>query len=444
MSGNGVMKSDPYLAATRAIPRGETRTFRELAALAQRPLAARAAGRAIASCPADAAVPWQRVIAADGSLSKQPERAELQLARLRREGARPRAGESIARWAKRRGAACVGNWRMKRFAASEDARAQAWPADKIEAFRDAAQALERGFVAVDAAASGAPLPARVARRRVRAVRVEPSSPAVLERFASVDWKLAARELATRGAFTIERLLDSERCRALCDAWTAPELYERAIDMAPRGYGVGTYRYFKEPLPEPAFTIRDALYSRFLPLARTVPSAPEYPPTLAEFFERCRSADQRRGSSICLTYGAGGVNHPHRDIYGKLWFPYQAVLVLSARGVDFDGGELVLSSPQRDGSERRRSVLLDRGDLCVFAARGYWESAPDDTRPRERTRAPERTRAGGRASRSPREQKSRAQDAAAGARGRWVELKHGLSPITRGARCAVGIVLHLAQ
>jgi hypothetical protein len=139
-----------------------------------------------------------------------------------------------------------------------------------------------------------------------------------------------------------------------------------------------------------------------------------------------------------------VNHPHRDIYGKLWFPYQAVLVLSARGIDFDGGELVLCSAQRDGSERRRSLPLDRGDLCMFAARGYWESAPDDMRPHERTRAPQPTRAGGRAPRSPRDRKASAQDTVAGARGRWVELKHGLSPITRGARCAVGIVLHLAQ
>jgi hypothetical protein len=334
---------------------------------------------------------------------------------------------------------------------ADDTRVQAWPVDRVEAFRDEAQARERGFASADSRPSRAMTrTARVAVEsssrggrsrpnvRARTLRAEAASPIVTERFAAVDWNEAARELATRGVFTIGRLLDARRCRALREAWGLPELFERTIDMAPRGYGVGTYRYFKEPLPEPAFTMRDALYTRLLPLARAVPSVPEYPETLAEFFERCRAAGQRRGSSIVLEYDAGGVNHPHRDIYGKLWFPYQAVLVLSARGDEFEGGELELCTATRDGVEHVRRLPLDQGDLCVFASRGYWQRSMDDARSATDGSAGRGRRARGKRA------AARAREPSETARGAWVEMKHGLTPIVRGRRAALGIVLHLAQ
>lgn len=56
-------------AALGAIPFGETRTYRELAAAIGNPAAARAVGRANATNPLCLLVPCHRVIGADGSLT---------------------------------------------------------------------------------------------------------------------------------------------------------------------------------------------------------------------------------------------------------------------------------------------------------------------------------------------------------------------------------------
>jgi len=54
--------------AARQIPYGETVSYGELAAMAGRPGAARAAGNAMARCPFSPVVPCHRVIHADGSI----------------------------------------------------------------------------------------------------------------------------------------------------------------------------------------------------------------------------------------------------------------------------------------------------------------------------------------------------------------------------------------
>jgi methylated-DNA-[protein]-cysteine S-methyltransferase len=56
-------------SALLEIPAGQTRSYRELAAMAGRPAAARAAGRANATNPIPLVVPCHRVIGADGSLT---------------------------------------------------------------------------------------------------------------------------------------------------------------------------------------------------------------------------------------------------------------------------------------------------------------------------------------------------------------------------------------
>ncbi len=55
--------------ALTEIPCGETRSYAELAAMAGRPAAARAAGRANATNPIPLVIPCHRVIGADGSLT---------------------------------------------------------------------------------------------------------------------------------------------------------------------------------------------------------------------------------------------------------------------------------------------------------------------------------------------------------------------------------------
>lgn len=59
---------EKVLHATYEIPRGETRTYGEIAAIVGRPRAAQAVGRAQATNPIPIVIPCHRVLAADGSL----------------------------------------------------------------------------------------------------------------------------------------------------------------------------------------------------------------------------------------------------------------------------------------------------------------------------------------------------------------------------------------
>jgi alkylated DNA nucleotide flippase Atl1 len=344
-------RADPYLDATHLVPRGETRTFAELAALAGRPGAARAAGRAIAGCPVESPHPWHRIVASDGSLSAVPKRAKVQRKRLIAEGSLSAGEAKVAREARRPG----------------------------------------------------PLaPARKAARP-RSRRSPPAPDEVRARLAEIDWEAAAAALASDGIFLAPGLLGSSDCEELASTFEDDARFERTIRMAPRGYGIGTYRYWREPMPEPARSLRTEIYARLHEFAS---EGGALPPTLDGYWELCRSRGQGRASSILLRYGEGGVNFPHRDVYGPIAFPYQAVCLLSRRGVDFDGGDFLLHEQEPGEPPRERTFPLDAGDLAVFASKGYRSERRGRARP--------------------------------------VEVRHGMSPVTRGQRFALGLVLHLAE
>ncbi|MBL8857234.1 MAG: MGMT family protein [Planctomycetes bacterium] len=144
------MEESVYITALKSIPKGQTRSFGEIALMAGKPGAARAAGRVLTSYPPGGKAPWQRAVTAHGGFSIDPERAALQLDRLRRDGARPREGESIFRWARRVRAVCVGNYKTCQFVELTDPRLETFDPLFVEAFDSDITAGERGFVPKDA------------------------------------------------------------------------------------------------------------------------------------------------------------------------------------------------------------------------------------------------------------------------------------------------------
>jgi len=62
-------------AAIARIPRGKVATYGQVAALAGFPKQPRLAGYALANCPRDTKIPWQRVINAQGKISFPPRSA---------------------------------------------------------------------------------------------------------------------------------------------------------------------------------------------------------------------------------------------------------------------------------------------------------------------------------------------------------------------------------
>jgi len=211
------------------------------------------------------------------------------------------------------------------------------------------------------------------------------------RLRTVDWTACRRALEADGVVVLPALLTPAECARILNDARRPGRFERTIQMLPRGYGVGTYHYYKEPLPSPARGLRRDLYRRLAP--------PDAPSDLESFWKRCREAGQERASSILIGYGKGGINHPHRDVYGPIWFPYQALLMLSKRGRDFASGSFFVED---EPASRRKEIPLSEGDVAVFATRHRMD------------------------------------------RGRKVPLRHGMTPVTRGTRYGLGIVFHLAE
>lgn len=432
------MTENAYIEALSKIPKGETRTYGEIARLAGRPTGARAAGRAVSACPSDAKTPWHRAVTADGGLSIDPDRAALQLERLRKEGARPKEGESVGKWAKRTKAAFVGDWKGRRFAAFDHERVAGFDPERVERIASAADAKARGFEPIEvprkrsarepktaaaprrsaAAKPGSDASSTTTRAKADSQRTERLKPAPLPAFShdevadvrggldAIDWNTAVVSLRQMGAFVAPDLVAPSTCTALTDLWDEDGLFERTIEMGPRGYGIGTYRYWKEPIPAPAAAIRTRVYDELRALAAEHPHAPQFPRDHEQFMEMGHASGQLRSSCILLRYEKGGVNHPHRDIYGPVWFPYQALVVLSERGTDFRGGEFALYDKDPAGARIERTFPLDQGDLCLFASKSCRRTV--------------------------------------NRRERWVDLEHGMTTVTEGVRFALGIVLHPAQ
>jgi len=373
------MARNVFLEALAQIPKGQTRSFMELAAMAGRPGAARAAGRAVAACPSG--LPRHRVVTARGK-----PRDDEQSSRLRHEGARAKAGESIDIWASRIDACFVGRYRTRELARPVEAEKLKWRSEELEAFPNEAAARARRFQPAGTPPfSGEPLPPRSSV-------TDAASPVPLaKRLDRIDWDRARTALRTSGIHRLPKLIASSECQSILDASATIERFERTIQMLPKGYGVGTYHYYQEPLPVPAGALRERLYRELAPS--------DYPKNLAAFWKRCRNAKQKRASSILICYGKGGVNHPHRDVYGKVWFPFQAVVMLSRRGRDFAGGEFFVED---EATGDREIAKVSEGDVVLFVTR-------------------ERVDNGGR-----------------------VAVRHGMQRVTQGKRYALGMVFHLAE
>ena len=76
----------------RRVPRGRVATYGQIAALLDRPRAARAVGGAMRQCPAN--IPWHRIVNAQGGISRRRRTSSMMTQRilLEQEGVRFRRG----------------------------------------------------------------------------------------------------------------------------------------------------------------------------------------------------------------------------------------------------------------------------------------------------------------------------------------------------------------
>ncbi|MGO4167363.1 2OG-Fe(II) oxygenase [Novosphingobium sp. YAF33] len=218
---------------------------------------------------------------------------------------------------------------------------------------------------------------------------------------------AETQLDSEGWALLPGLLVPTECARIAALYDVSGPFRSHIHMARHGFGLGEYRYFAYPLPDPVQALRRALYARLAPLANRwnerMGLTTRFPPDHESFIARCHEAGQRRPTPLLLQYGPGDYNCLHQDLYGEHVFPLQVAVLLSAPGRDFTGGEFVLTEQRPRMQSRPIVVPLAQGDAVVFAV---------NNRPQRGSRGDYR-----------------------------VTMRHGVSKLHSGKRHTLGIIFH---
>jgi hypothetical protein len=228
--------------------------------------------------------------------------------------------------------------------------------------------------------------------------------------AALDWEAVARDLDEHGCADTGVLLPPEECEALAAAYENEDLFRSRIVMARHGFGRGEYKYFAYPLPALIAALREAFYPRLARVANrwndALAESTRYPDDLAGLLSRCHRAGQTKPTPLLLQYGAGDYNCLHQDLYGDQVFPLQVAILLSRPGIDFTGGEFVLTEQRPRMQPRAEVVPLRQGEAVIF---------PVHHRPVRGTRGFYR-----------------------------VNMRHGVSRLRTGMRHTLGIIFHDAR
>jgi hypothetical protein len=229
---------------------------------------------------------------------------------------------------------------------------------------------------------------------------------IAQRIERFDWPRIGRDLDERGWARTPELLTEAECDAIAAEWEDRERFRSEIEMGPRRYGEGTYRYFANPLPKRVKELRTHLYPPLAAIAngwrRRLGAEPDFPARLGPFLARCHAAGQARPTPLLLRYQRDGYNCLHQDRYGSVAFPLQAVILLSSPRA-FTGGDFLLVEQRPRAQSRGEAIRLQRGSAVLF---------PNSERPVD------------------------------GSRGAYrVQVRHGVSRLGRGARMTLGIIFH---
>ncbi len=228
--------------------------------------------------------------------------------------------------------------------------------------------------------------------------------------SALDWARIGADLDAHGCATTGAFLAPDECEALASACADDGLFRSKVVMARHGFGRGEYKYFAYPLPMLVAGLRAALYPPLAEIANAwamaLGDAGRFPREHRAYLEECHRAGQTKPTPLLLQYGPGDYNCLHQDLYGEHVFPLQVAFLLSRPGVDFAGGEFVLTEQRPRMQSRVEVVPLAQGEGVVF---------PVHRRPVK------------------------------GARGLYrVNMRHGVSRLRSGRRHTLGIIFHDAK
>lgn len=230
---------------------------------------------------------------------------------------------------------------------------------------------------------------------------------IQQRIENINWDSSTSDINDRGYVKISAVLTSAECNELVKQYNIEALYRKTLNMERYNFGMGEYKYYQYPLPGIVQSLRESIYPKLAPIAnnwmRVLNIDKQFPLRLNELLELCHGQGQQRPTPLILKYGKGGYNTLHQDLYGEVYFPMQLVLFLNEPNDDYNGGEFVLIE-QRPRAQSKAIVLQPaKGDMLIFTT---------NFRPVQ------------------------------GSKGYYrVNMKHGVSEVTAGARHTLGIIFH---
>lgn len=224
---------------------------------------------------------------------------------------------------------------------------------------------------------------------------------------TLEWPTLYHALDAHGYALISSFLNQEECQSLIDGYGDSSLFRSTISMERYRFGKGEYKYFSYPLPPLVDDLRRSLYAPLAELANSwmnkLSMDITFPPEHHQLMKECVVHKQVRPTALILHYHQGGFNTLHQDLYGEIFFPFQVVFPLSDEGLDYEGGEFVLTEQLPRAQSRAHVLRPRRGDALIFTT---------NFRP------------------------------VSGSRGYYrARMKHGVSELKDGERYALGIIFH---
>lgn len=223
----------------------------------------------------------------------------------------------------------------------------------------------------------------------------------------MNWHLIHKDLSEKGVSILPNVLSKMECEHIQSFYDDSALYRSTINMARYRFGQGEYKYFNYPLPPKIQALREEFYHPLSSLANDWNTQlginDSFPETHHELIDICRQKNQSRPTPLILRYEKGGFNTLHQDLYGDVYFPFQVLFVLSQYGIDFEGGEFVMTEQMPRAQSKAHVLTPNQGDAVILTT---------NYRPVKGTRGYFRTK-----------------------------MKHGLSEVKSGVRYALGIIFH---
>lgn len=208
---------------------------------------------------------------------------------------------------------------------------------------------------------------------------------IREKLAAAPWKEIGENIHENGFALVPGMLAEEQCDELKRNYHRSDGYRKTVVMERHRFGLGEYKYFDYPLPEVVGAIRATVYPYLVPLANQWMTAlridRRFPGDHRELLEQCRVSGQLKATPLILSYGQGGFNTLHQDLYGEVYFPFQAVLFLDETGTDYSGGEFVMTEQVPRAQSKAIVLRPGKGDMLIFTtnfrpvkgSRGYYRA-----------------------------------------------------------------------